>query len=143
MEVRMTAGQSAKKIPEPLPIGQVPTKDRNVSPTALATTTNRLRVDSHEIERRQKFVDLGHEDLVRILAVKNVVQQNVDKFVAGFFDYLSKFDEATQLYKNRQALDEAKRLKREHLIAMVRGEYGTEYVEERVRLGLIYSNAGL
>ena len=124
----MTAGQSAKKIPEQLPIGQVPAKDRNVSPTeSLAITTNRLRVDSHEIERRQKFVDLGHEDLVRILAVKNLVQQNVDQFVADFFDYLHKFDEAAQLFKNRQVLDEAKKLKREYVIAMVQGEYGAAY----------------
>lgn len=40
-------------------------------------------------------------------------------------------------------LAEAHRLKRDHLIAMVGGDYGREYVEQRIILGSFYSRAGL
>lgn len=140
----MATGQSARKTLEQPPPGQTPTKAPGRSASAQsATTLHRLRINDEEIARRQTFVDLGHEDLVRILTVKNLIVQNVDQFVAAFFDYLQKFEEAAPLFKNRQVLDDARRLKREHLIAMVQGEYGIAYVEERIRLGLLYSSVGL
>jgi rsbT co-antagonist protein RsbR len=106
-------------------------------------TLHRLRINDEEIARRQALVDLGHEDLVRILTVKNLIIKNVDQFTTAFFNYLHQFDEAAPLFNSRKVLDEAKMLKREHLIAMVQGEYGIAYVEERIRLGMLYSAVGL
>jgi len=104
---------------------------------------HRLRLDSHDVIRRQKFVGFDDQDIVRIMAIKSVVVQNADRLTAGFFEYLSHIDEAAPLFKNRQVLEEAKRLKHDHLIAMVQGEYGPAYAEQRVELGVIYSRTGL
>jgi hypothetical protein len=59
------------------------------------------------------------------------------------FDYLADIKEASGLTRNRSLLEEAKRLKQEHLIAMVQGNYGKDYMEQRVGLGVLYSRAGL
>ena len=40
-------------------------------------------------------------------------------------------------------LHEAKRLEREHVIAMVGGDYGQSYVEQRLGLGVLYGKAGI
>ena len=47
------------------------------------------------------------------------------------------------LRQNRPALDRARELKKRHLRAMVGGEYGLHYVEERLKLGLLYAQVGL
>jgi rsbT co-antagonist protein RsbR len=44
---------------------------------------------------------------------------------------------------NRSIAERARQLKREHLLAMVQGDYGIEYVEQRLRLAMLYSKAGL
>lgn len=108
-----------------------------------AATADWSRFDAQDIQRRQRYVDLGHEDIARILTIKNVIAENLDRFTAAYFDYLSHFDEATLLFKNRVVLEEVKRLKREHLMAMVQGDYGSAYAEQRFALGAHSGRVGL
>jgi rsbT co-antagonist protein RsbR len=90
-----------------------------------------------DIERRRRFVGLRRDDLTRIKAARDVVLPRVDDYVAAFFDYISGFEESAGLLGKPNALSEAKRLKREHLVAMMEGDYGPSYVEQRRRLGTI------
>jgi rsbT co-antagonist protein RsbR len=66
-----------------------------------------------------------------------------ERIADDFFSYLAQFPEAAPLMRTTSLLEQAKRLKREHLIAMVGGDYGRAYVEQRATLGRIYSKAGL
>lgn len=100
-------------------------------------------ISRHDLERGQKFVDLGHDDVARILTVKAVITENADRLTSDFFDYLGRFEEAGPLLKNRAVLADVRSLKREHLMAMVQGAYGAEYAEQRVRLGALYAKVGL
>lgn len=97
----------------------------------------------HEIDRRKKIVGLGQEDIARIVSAKSVVLKRVDDYTEAFFGYLANLGEATALFNRREALNEAKRRKREHVIALVAGEYGSDYVEQRIALAVLYSRYGL
>jgi rsbT co-antagonist protein RsbR len=100
-------------------------------------------VSEFDVERRKKFVDLQQADLVKIAALQELVAPHADEHATSFFDYLSRFQEAAGLFSKRAVLEEAKRLKHEHLIAMVGGEYGRSYVEQRIRLGTLYGTVRL
>jgi rsbT co-antagonist protein RsbR len=95
------------------------------------------------IDRRKAFVGLTAEDLREIAALKKPVHDTVDKHVDAFFAYLAALPEAQGLTQNPQALARARQLKRAHLIAMVDGEYGEPYVEQRLSLAQLYSKVGL
>jgi rsbT co-antagonist protein RsbR len=109
----------------------------------LLSDLERLQLNTHDIERRKAFVDFRPDDLSRIAAIKDLVVHNADRYGVTFFDHLAGIEEAAGLTRNRNLLEQAKRLKHEHLIAMVQGDYGREYMEQRVRLGVLYSRAGL
>lgn len=96
-----------------------------------------------DIERRLEFVNLGPDDRARIAEIKADVLDHLDEHVEAFFGHLAKFEEARGLTGRPELIGEAKRLKREHLIAMVAGEYGREYIDQRFRLGQLYSRAAL
>jgi rsbT co-antagonist protein RsbR len=96
-----------------------------------------------DIERRLEFVNLGSEDRSRIAAIKADVVDHLDEHVSAFFGHLAKFDEARGITGRADLLNEAKRLKREHLVAMVSGDYGRSYIEQRFRLGQLYSRGTL
>lgn len=102
-----------------------------------------IEVGEFDIERRKVFVGLGAEDLARIAAVKDMVVKRVDEHTAVFFDFLSGLPEAAGLSRKRHLVDEAKRLKREHIIAMVGGNYDRSYVEQRIALAALYSEIPL
>ncbi len=100
-------------------------------------------VAAFDIGRRRRFVDLQPEDLERIAEVKAAVLDHLDEHIDVFFDYLAKTGEAAGLFNRRTLLDEARRLKREHLVGTVSGEFGRSYVDQRISLGALYSQVQL
>ena len=111
--------------------------------TQTTVPAHRLEISDHSVGRRRKFVGLTDEDIVRIKSVRDLVLRRVDEFTAEFFNYLGQIEEAASLVNRHDWLVMAKQLKREHLIAMVEGDYGRAYVEQRIKLGMLYSKAGL
>jgi rsbT co-antagonist protein RsbR len=96
-----------------------------------------------EIDARKAYVGLTAADARALKHARGAVQAAADELVARFFDYLAKVPEARGLMSSRELLAQARRLKREHLIAMAEGEYGPAYVEQRLALAQVYSRAGL
>jgi rsbT co-antagonist protein RsbR len=96
-----------------------------------------------EIDARKAYVGLTADDAQALQHARTAVQGAADQLVDGFFGYLAKLPEARGLIATAELLAAARRLKREHLIAMVAGDYGPAYVEQRLALARIYSRAGL
>ena len=96
-----------------------------------------------EIERRKTYVGLTPAEAKAITSARKAVQETVEKHVEVFFSYLARIPEAHRLIENREQLPLARRLKREHVLAMVEGDYGDGYVEQRLRLAELYSKIGL
>jgi hypothetical protein len=92
------------------------------------------------VEQASKF-DL----VINFKAAKalGVVVPRVDDYVTAFFDYLAGFEEAAALFSKPKGFEEAERLKHDHLIATVQGDYGKRYVDQELRLAMLYSDAGL
>jgi rsbT co-antagonist protein RsbR len=105
--------------------------------------SGRLAMTDHDIERRKRIVDLDERDLPNLKAIAQVILPQLDRFVGCFFDYLAALEEAKPLFASRTTLEEARRMKKEHLRSMVEGDYGRSYVEQRIDMGMLYSNAGL
>jgi rsbT co-antagonist protein RsbR len=93
------------------------------------------------LEQRLRYVGHTAEDRERVIAVRADIVDHVDEHVGAFFDRLAKFEEARALLGRLDLLAEAKQLKREHLIAMVQGDYTSRYVEQRFRLGQLYNRS--
>jgi rsbT co-antagonist protein RsbR len=95
------------------------------------------------VERRRKAVGLEAADFPRIAAVRDIVLPKVEDHTATFFTQLAGLEEARSLLSSKALVEKAKQLKREHLVAMVGGEYGLKYAEQRVELASLYARAGL
>jgi rsbT co-antagonist protein RsbR len=102
-----------------------------------------MGLNEETIERRRRIVGLAASDLPRITAIKSLVTQHADDYVGVFFAHLASLEEARPLLTSRALLERARQLKREHLIAMVQGDYGMQYVEQRLEMASLYAMAGL
>lgn len=102
-----------------------------------------MGISEDNIARRKRIVGLDAQDLVRIASLKDLIVSQLDQLTAVFFDHLAAIDEGRPVTANRSAFERARQLKREHLEAMVKAEYGTPYVIQRVELAMLYSKLGL
>lgn len=107
------------------------------------TLMREMGINDPAIERRKKIVALDEADIARIVTVKDIVLSGVERYTAVFFDFLVGFEEARQLLSRGAIAERARRLKKEHLVALASGNYGSAYVEQRLELGLLYAKAGL
>ena len=97
-----------------------------------------------DIDRRKKIVAFDSSDLRRIAAVREIVVRRLDEYADVFFNHLSSLPEVRPLLAgNKPLFDRARQLKKDHLAAMVAGDYGLKYVEQRLELAVIYARVGL
>jgi len=112
-------------------------------PGATTVLMHDMGLNDAAIEQRKKIVALGPDDVRRIVALRDIVTPRVDAYTQSFFDHLAGLEDARGLTSSKALLDRAKRLKREHLIAMVAGEFGSSYVAQRLELASVYAAANL
>src|SRR5262245_49642383 len=82
-----------------------------------------MGINDGDVERRKKYVGFAPEDVPRILAVRDVVRHHAEELTTVFFNHLAGFEEARPLMSNRDTLDRVRRLKQDHLVGLVGGEY--------------------
>ena len=111
--------------------------------TPAQLLSKEMGITDENVARRRRIVGLEPQDVARIGSVKDLILSRTEDLTAVFFDYLAGMDEGRPLTGNRAALERARQLKREHLQAMVRGEYDVAYVNQRVELAMLYSKLGL
>jgi len=114
-----------------------------LSPISEHTVMANMGITEQDLERRKRFVNLLPADLDRIASIRELVAGHAEELTKAFFQYLAGFEEARVLLGYKELTDQARQLKREHLLAMVSGHYDIKYVEQRIRLGLLYGRVGL
>lgn len=115
----------------------------SVQQASVQALMSEMGLAEQNIERRRRLVGLDASDLTRSAAIKEEVSRHVEEHTKVFFDHLSTLEEAKVLTSNRGLLERARNMKRDHLLAMVHGEYDKRYVEQRIELAMIYSRVGL
>src|SRR5690348_865273 len=108
------------------------------SRTPEGVLMDEMGITEQSIDRRARFVALDSVDIERLKALRPILAPHVDRYAGAFFDHLSTLEEARPLFANKILLDLARRLKSDHLVAMVEGEYRRAYVEQRIKLGILY-----
>lgn len=110
---------------------------------ADGTLARGMGLTAQAIERRQRAVGLTPDDLARIARIREPIARHAEEMAGAFLAYLGQLEEARTFMGNREAVETCRRLKVEHLVAMVGGKYDVEYAEQRLKLGRLYTRAGL
>jgi len=108
---------------------------------AQSNTDHSAKFDATDLDRRLSFGNIGPEDRACIDEIKDDVLERLDEHVEAFFSHLARHEEAQGLLRRSDVMEDARKLEREHIIAMVSGRYGHSYFEQRFRLGEIYNRA--
>jgi rsbT co-antagonist protein RsbR len=111
--------------------------------TSVQLLAREMGLTEQSVERRRRIVALEPADVERIAAIRDIVLPRIDHFTSVFFDYLSSLEEGRVLTNDRALSLRARELKRLHLVAMLSGDYGRAYVEQRLVLATIYGRVGL
>ncbi|WP_051384424.1 GGDEF domain-containing protein [Nitratidesulfovibrio termitidis] len=107
------------------------------------TLCEQMHIGVQAVDRRLRLVGVTREDCATLKRFKSVITANTEELVDEFYDVLSKVDEVARLIGDKEGLLRLKRSLTSYVLTLFDGEYGLDYVQSRLRVGLVHKRIGV
>jgi rsbT co-antagonist protein RsbR len=105
--------------------------------------SHELRVSEEEVNRRKEFLEFSQEDADVLKNLREVAQRYADPVIEDLYKHFLSFDETRAFFRDPKVLERVKRLQKEYFLRLTDGEYGTDYVANRLRIGTVHEHINL
>ena len=94
-------------------------------------------------ERRKEFAGFTEEDARLLAGMRGKAEQYVDQVIEELYAQFFAFDETKNFFPNDATTARVRSLQREYFLGLMGGEYGEEYLENRLQIGRVHQRIGL
>lgn len=115
----------------------------NLSDEAVAALARALRIDTQEIARRKAFLNFDETDVSLLTELHEHLQDVSQRFVDDFYTHMLKFEETRRFIPDAPSLERLKRNQIAYFDGLTAGDYGPEYILQRLRVGAVHQHIGL
>ena len=109
----------------------------------LAELLRRTRLDPEEIAERFRFLDWQEEDAKRLSAAAQRMEPAQQAFVDHLYRHLERFATPSALLRMPEVTARLKQSQIEYYQRLWAGPYNDDYVNGRLRVGVIHQKVGL
>jgi len=102
-----------------------------------------MKITSFEIAQRKQLLSLTHADLILLSSHKLMVEANIDDIVTEFYENQIQNDEISLLIGDADTLQRLQSAQRKYILDLFSGTYDDEYVNNRLRIGLVHKRIGV
>lgn len=107
------------------------------------TLLEQMRITDFDIENRKTLLALSVDDFKRLKAYRPIIEGRVDKLVDCFYKMQTSVAEIALLIGDADTLDRLKAAQRKYVLDLFSGIYDLEYVNNRLRIGLVHKRIGV
>ncbi len=100
-------------------------------------------IDDAEIVARKAFLEFTGADVALLKKLHAHLEAQRDPFSEVFYRHLQHFPQLLPLLGNTEKLERLKHTLSVYFSQLTEGEYGAEYVENRLRVGMVHQRVGL
>jgi len=101
--------------------------------------TNKIGIDSTEIEWRKNYTQFSEQDASELRSVSHIFEGIADELVDEFYDHLQSHNETIAIIDSSSKPVEAlKNDQRQYLMELGQGQYDQRYFNHRARIGKIH-----
>jgi diguanylate cyclase (GGDEF)-like protein len=102
-----------------------------------------MGLDSAEVAVRKAFLEFTEADASLLKELHDRLEAERNSFSEAFYNHLKRFPEIVPLLGDGEKLERLKRTQSAYFSQLTEGEYGSDYVEHRLRVGMAHQRAGL
>lgn len=103
-----------------------------------------MGLDAAGRAERLAFIDLGEADAALLRELAPVIEPHADSIVDGFYDNVARQPELRALIERvGSSMERLKQTQRAYLMELFKGDFGVDYFERRLRIGLVHQKIGL
>ncbi len=100
-------------------------------------------VTAAEWERRKQFVGFSEGDEAILRELHIIARTYADEVMEELYAHWLKFEELKTFFTDASVLERVKKLQKQYFVRLTSGNYGVEYMEDRLRIGTIHRRIGL
>ena len=102
-----------------------------------------MQISDVEIASRMDLLDLKKDALNMLSNHKLLIEDNIDIIVDEFYDKQTDIDEISLLIGDADTLMRLRNAQRKYVIDLFSGNYDSEYVNNRLRIGMVHKRIGV
>ncbi len=117
-----------------------------MSPEVIAGSANlteSMGITDDEIKRRKQWLAFTDADEKRLEKLNKLAEQYADPMIEDLYKHFLSVDETRGFFNDRQTLERVKGLQKAYFLRLTRGNYGRQYIEERLNVGAVHERIGL
>jgi len=96
-----------------------------------------------EISARKKLLNFEDADVKALISVQELVGAEIDEIIELFYLQLLAVDEVSLIIGDSDSLSRLKTYQRKYILDLFSGIYDSEYVNNRLRIGLVHKRIGV
>jgi rsbT co-antagonist protein RsbR len=96
-----------------------------------------------EIARRKEWMQFSADDVVRLAELNPLAEEYADVVIEALYDHFLSFQETKKFFADPKTLAYVKSQQRQYFIRLTEGDYGREYVTNRLKVGAVHQRIGL
>jgi len=102
-----------------------------------------MEIDDEELNKRKAFLEFSDEDAQVLRNLGEMARTYADPVIEDFYRHILSFEETRAFFRDPKLLERVKRLQKEYFLRLTDGEYGKEYVADRLRIGRAHERVNL
>jgi diguanylate cyclase len=102
-----------------------------------------MRITEFEVEYRKTLCSFTQADVESLRSCRPIIERNVDSLVERFYEMLTSVREIALLIGDADTLARLRSAQRRYVLDLFSGEYDLEYVNDRLRSGLVHKRIGV
>ncbi|MDE2398845.1 MAG: GGDEF domain-containing protein [Burkholderiales bacterium] len=113
-----------------------------MNPTAKSLLAQ-MQIHEIEIARRKQLLEFGARDVDLLVSCRDFIQREVETLVATFYEKQTADDEIALIIGDADTLTRLRAAMTRYTIDLFSGFYDAEYVNNRLRIGLVHKRIGV
>ena len=102
-----------------------------------------LQISEREAELRKQFLDFRQEDVERLRSLGDIARRYADPVIEDLYRHFLAFPETKAFFADPRVLARVKALQKEYFLRLTEGEYGADYLANRLRIGTVHEHINL
>lgn len=110
---------------------------------AVDLIAREIGLDQDEIEQRKAFLELEETDVEMLRQVHKLLQHDKEGFSDAFYQHLVEFPEMRKLLPDADTVARLRASQAAYFDRLTAGDYGREYIRDRLKVGVVHQRIGL
>ncbi len=102
-----------------------------------------LNITDQEIRNRKEFLEFRDDDVARLNEINDVAIQYANDVIEDFYRHLLTFQETRAFLTDPNMLAHVKNAQKEYFLRLTQGNYGVDYIENRLKVGAAHERIAL